>query len=167
MKFICSLIVVEDIGRSRKLYENILCQKVIADFGDNNVAFEGGFALYKKSLYQSLIGDEIMTNRSNNFELYFEEDNLIDVENEIMKNGFEFIHKIREEPWRQRVFRFYDYDHNIIVIAESMEKVSYRLFKANKTIDEISKMTGLPADQVLQQIRTYASDILIIGYFNC
>jgi len=155
MKFICSIIVVEDIARSRKLYENILHQKVIADFGDNNVAFEGGLALYKRSLYQSLIAEERIMNKSNNFELYFEENNLIDIENEILKNGFEFIHQIREEPWKQQVFRFYDYDNNIVVIAESMEKVSYRLFKENKTIDEISKMTGFRVDQVLQQIKEY------------
>ena len=35
MKFICSLIVVADIDRSRKLYEKILHQKVVTDFGEN------------------------------------------------------------------------------------------------------------------------------------
>jgi catechol 2,3-dioxygenase-like lactoylglutathione lyase family enzyme len=156
MKFICSLIIVEDIGRSRKLYENILGQKVIADFGEYNVTFEGGLALYSKSLYQSLIGGERnIMNKSNNFELYFEDNNLEGTEAEILKNGFELVHRIREEPWKQRVFRFYDYDHNIIVIAEGMEKVSYRLFKENKTLDEISKMTGLPVEEVAHHIQEY------------
>ncbi len=159
MKYICSLIVVEDVRRARQLYENILGQKVISDFGEYNVAFEGGLALYQKGLYQSLIGgDRIIANQPNNFELYFEEDNLVEIENEITKNGFEFIHGIREEPWKQPVFRFYDYDKNIVVIAESMEKVCYRLFKENKTIQEISQITGEPAEQVVQQINDYKAD---------
>jgi catechol 2,3-dioxygenase-like lactoylglutathione lyase family enzyme len=156
MKYICSLIVVEDIARSRKLYEHILGQKVIADFGDNNVAFEGGLALYKRSLYQNLIGGEkIIMNKSNNFELYFEANDLVEIENKILQNGFELIHHIKEEPWKQQVFRFYDYDNNIVVIAESMEKVSYRLYNENHTLDEISKMTGLPVALVIQQINEF------------
>jgi hypothetical protein len=156
MKFITSLITVADISRSRQLYENILGQKVIADFGEFNVSYEGGLSFYKRSLYQNLIGDErIILNKSNNFELYFETDNLIEIKNEISKNGFEFVHEIREEPWKQQVFRFYDYDNNIVVIAEIMENVSRRLFKENHTVDEISKMTGLPPEEILQHINEY------------
>jgi catechol 2,3-dioxygenase-like lactoylglutathione lyase family enzyme len=155
MKFICSIIVVEDIARSRKLYENLLGQKVIADFGEFNVAFAGGLALYKRSLYQDLIGESRITSQSNNFELYFEEDDLAGFENVIAQQGFQFIHKTRAEPWQQQVFRFYDYDQNIVVIAETMEKVSYRLSQENYTIAEIAKMTGMPADQVVQQIKDY------------
>jgi catechol 2,3-dioxygenase-like lactoylglutathione lyase family enzyme len=153
MKFICTIIVVEDIARSRKLYETILHQKVTADFGEFNVAFEGGLALYKRGLYQSLIGDQLeILNKTNNFELYFEEDNLLEFEREISSNGFEFIHGIREEPWKQQVFRFYDYDHNVVVIAETMEQVSTRLFKENHSVEEISRMTGFPVEEVLRQI---------------
>jgi catechol 2,3-dioxygenase-like lactoylglutathione lyase family enzyme len=155
MKFICSLIVVEDIARSRKLYETLLHQKVISDFGEYNVAFEGGLAFYKKELYQSLIGEKTIQAQSNNFELYFEEDDLSAVEDEITQNGFEFIHHIKEEPWKQQVFRFYDDDHHIVVIAESMPKVCYRLLGEGKNITEISQMTGMAADEVLQQINSY------------
>jgi hypothetical protein len=159
MKFICSLISVENIARARQLYEIILHQKVISDFGEYNVTFQGGLALYQKKLYQSLIGGEkTMLSQPNNFELYFEEDNLVEYENEIARNGFEIIHGIREEPWKQQVFRFYDFDQNIIVIAESIEKVCYRLFKENHTVEEISQMTGEPAEQVVQQINDYKTD---------
>ncbi len=157
MKFICSIIVVADIARSRKLYEGILHQKVTAEFGDNNVAFEGGLALYKQSLYQSLIvSDEIM-HKSQNFELYFEEDDLAKCHDEICRGGFELVHPIREEPWKQRVFRFYDADQNIVVIAESMEQVAYRLFHEQHSIEQIAQMTGMTAEQVSRQIQDYSA----------
>lgn len=37
MNFICSLITVSDIKRSRDFYENVLKQKVRFDFGENGV----------------------------------------------------------------------------------------------------------------------------------
>jgi catechol 2,3-dioxygenase-like lactoylglutathione lyase family enzyme len=155
MKFICSLVIVENIARARELYENILGQKVIADFGENNLAFDGGLALYKRSLYQSLIGDSYtIAKQPNNFELYFEEDDLDVFENRILQLGFKFLHTIREEPWKQRVFRFYDYDQNIVVIAESMEQVSSRLYAENHSVEEIAQLTGMPIELVKQQIQT-------------
>jgi hypothetical protein len=93
--------------------------------------------------------------KSNNFVLYFEVDNLPELEKEIIRNGFEFIHQIREQPWQQRTFRFYDYDNHILEVAEKMDEVSYRLFKEEKTIEEISKLTGIPVEEVLQHINKY------------
>lgn len=47
MKYVCALITVKDIHKSRLFYEKILGQTVVTDFGEN-VGFEGGFALHKK-----------------------------------------------------------------------------------------------------------------------
>ena len=49
------------------------------------------------------------------------------------------------------------YDNHIIEIAEKMETVSYRLYKEHTTIDEISKLTGVPVDQVFQHIEQYTA----------
>lgn len=51
MSFVSSIIVVEDVLRSRYLYEQILHLKVTADFGIYNVAFEGGLSLYQRALF--------------------------------------------------------------------------------------------------------------------
>jgi catechol 2,3-dioxygenase-like lactoylglutathione lyase family enzyme len=119
MSFVSSIIVVEDVVRSRHLYEKILDQRVIADFGIYNVGFAGGFAMYKKTLFQDLTDGLEIAGRSNNFVLYFEVDNLAELEEEIVRNGFELIHRIREQPWKQRVFRLYDYDGHIVEVAET------------------------------------------------
>jgi catechol 2,3-dioxygenase-like lactoylglutathione lyase family enzyme len=156
MKFVCSLITVENIARSRQLYEVLLGQKVIADFGEFNVAFEGGLALYKRDLYQSLIGPlHPIQPQSNSFELYFEHDDLEGTLAMVEQNGFELVQRIKEEPWQQRVFRFYDADKNIVVIAETMEKVAYRLLSAGKTVEEIAGLTGEPTETVQQHIQDY------------
>jgi hypothetical protein len=117
MKYICPLIVVKDINRSRFLYENILKQKVKADNGEN-VVFEGEFAIHQKKHFQSLINGYPVKIHSNNFELYFEEENLKEIEKILKEHNFEFIHSIKEQPWKQKVLRFYDYDKNIIEIGE-------------------------------------------------
>ena len=48
LKFICPLIVVEDIERSRAFYEQLLGQRVMFDFGQD-VQFEGDFSIHLKS----------------------------------------------------------------------------------------------------------------------
>jgi catechol 2,3-dioxygenase-like lactoylglutathione lyase family enzyme len=152
MGFVSSIIVVEDIPQSRKLYENILHLKVAADFGVYNVGFEGGLSLYGKAFFQELIDGQVSLDKHNDVALYFEIDDLEELEREIAHHGFEFIHRIREQPWKQRTFRFYDYDNHVLEIAEKMDVVISRLFENGNSIDEIARLTGYPVDEVLQEI---------------
>ena len=152
MSSLATIIIVEDIARSRTLYEGILGQKVVADFGIYNVGFEGGFAMYRRSFFQELTGRESVLDKSNSFVLYLEVDKIEELENVIRENRFEFLHETREQPWKQRILRFYDYDNHIVEIAEKMDAVSRRLFDENHSIEEISKMTGLPIEEVQKQI---------------
>lgn len=152
MSFVSSIIVVEDIARSRILYENILGLNVTADFGIYNVAFEGGLSLYRKAFFQELIGAQVNLDKHHNVVLYFEVEDLEKREKEITRNGFEFVHTIREQPWKQRNFRFYDYDHHILEIAETMDAVIHRLQQNGNSIEEIAKLTGYSVDQVIQEL---------------
>lgn len=152
MKYICPLITVADIGKARDFYEKILGQKVKYDFGEN-VTFEGDFAIHLKSHYQKLIDNREIKTGGNNFELYFEFDDIKQIEKKLIDNNIEFIHQTREQPWRQRVIRFYDLDKNIIEVGETLEFLSYRLFKEGKTITEISKIITLPIDFVKSSIQ--------------
>jgi hypothetical protein len=154
MGFLSSILVVEEIPRSRKLYEGILRMKVSADFGIYNVGFEGGLSLYRKSFFQELIGGEADLSRHNNVVLYFEMDNLEELEKEIAENGFEFIHRIREQPWKQRTFRFYDYDNHILEVAEKMDGVLRRLQREGNSLEEIARLTGYPLEQVVNELGT-------------
>lgn len=155
MTFVSSIIVVEDVLRSRTLYENILHLKVNGDFGIYNVGFEGGLSLYRKAFFQELMGGQVDLGKHNNVVLYFEVDDLEELEKVISSQGFEFIHKIREQPWKQRTFRFYDYDNHILEIAEKMDIVIYRLQQNGNSTEEIAKLTGYSTAQVLQELEKH------------
>jgi hypothetical protein len=155
MSFVSSIIVVEDIARSRMLYETILHLKVIADFGIYNVGFEGGLSLYRKAFFQELIDDQVHLGKHHNVVLYFEVNDLEALEHEIREHDFEFLHPIQEQPWKQRIFRFYDYDAHILEVAERMEVVISRLQENGHSIEEIAKFTGYSVEQVLQELEKH------------
>ena len=65
---------------------------------------------------------------------------------------------MREQPWRQRVVRFYDPDRHIIEIGESMEHLSYRLHNEGLSPDDISKITMLPLEFVTGSIQRFKKE---------
>lgn len=146
MKYISSLITVSDINRSRFFYENLLKQEVESDFGEN-VGFKGGFAIHLEAHYKNLIKKEIKQG-GNNFELYFEDDNLDQLVNTLKDNSVEFVHELREQPWGQKVVRFYDPDKHIVEIGETMKHLVQRLKKSGLEPEQISKATSLPINYV-------------------
>jgi uncharacterized glyoxalase superfamily protein PhnB len=152
MRFICPLIVVNNIKASRFFYEKVLNQKVQCDFGEN-ISFEGGFAIHLKSHFSDLISinENDIIQKSNNSELYFEEDDL-DSFLQKLKNvsSIEYVHELKEQPWGQRVIRFYDPDMHIIEVGEPMESVVKRLLSKGLSIEETVKRTLMPEEFVRQ-----------------
>lgn len=143
IKFICPLITVADIKKSRLFYENILNQKVKFDFGEN-VTYEGDFAIHLQTHFQSLINQKEIIRPNNSCELYFESDAIEELSEKLKSAGIVFVHEIREQPWRQKVARFYDPDYNLLEVGESMESLIKRLSSDGMTFDEIISATGLP-----------------------
>jgi len=154
MQFICALITVSDINRSRLFYENVLNQTVKYDLGAN-VMFQSGFAIHLKSHFQALIDNKEIKSGGNNFELYFEYDNVEQIVDMLMEKKVEFVHELREQPWRQKVVRFYDPDENIIEIGESMEYLSYRLYCEGFSPAQISKIISMAEEFVYAAIEKY------------
>lgn len=147
MKFIAPLIVVGDIERSKKFYEDILGEKVTLDFGEN-VTFKGGFAIHLKKHYAGManvVENSILT-KSHNFELYFEEQDFDKFINKLKSSDVKFIHDAVEHPWGQRAVRFYDPDMHIIEVGEPMETVVKRCIDSGMTVEEVATKTMLSAD---------------------
>lgn len=154
MKYICPLITVSDITLSRYFYENILKQKVKYDFGEN-VTFYGDFSIHLQSHFKELIDNKEIKQGGNNFELYFEYDNVEQIVKSLKEENVSFVHEIREQPWRQKVVRFYDPDKNIIEIGESIAYLTFRLRNEGLSIEQISKTTNMSVDFVNESIEKF------------
>lgn len=150
MKFVCPLIVVNNMEISRNFYEKVLNQKVQFDFGEN-VSFEGGFAIHLKSHFSDLINtsENDIIEKSNNSELYFEEEDLDSFLKKLENFGtVEYIHGLKEQPWGQWVIRFYDPDKHIVEVGEPMESVVKRFLSKGLSIEETAKRTLMPEEFV-------------------
>ena len=150
MRFICPLIVVNNIEISKIFYENVLNQKVQYDFGEN-VSFEGGFAIHLKSHFSDLISmnKNDIIQKSNNYELYFEENDLDSFLQKLKgMDSIEYVHVLKEQHWGQRVIRFYDPDMHIVEVGEPMESVVKRFLSKGLSIEETVKRTLMPEEFV-------------------
>ena len=151
IKLVSSVLFVKDIAVSRTFYEKMLDQKVIMDHGPN-VGFESGFAIWQaEHAGQIIFGDHgnphagVEAARS---ELYFETTALDEAFQRLQAAGVDFIHPMVEQPWLQRVFRFYDPDRHIIELGEPMGVVIKRLRSQGLSDEEIAKRTFMPLEAV-------------------
>lgn len=152
IQFKSALLFVKDVAVSRHFYEEVLGQKVEYDFGED-VEFYGGFAIHNASHISKLLFNRENPNicdkqGKENFELYFESDELDEVNSSLLQSGVPFIHGLLEQPWGQRVIRFYDPDGHIIEIGEPMTAVIKRFLKMGMTEKEAAERTSMPLEEV-------------------
>jgi len=145
LKYVAALVTVEDIAVSRQFYEKILGLRVTTDYGEN-VTFNEGFSIHKKSHFASLVSNLPITSGGNNFELYFEYDDIDQLQVLLEENNVQFVHKCIEQPWRQKGIRFYDPDHNMIEVGEPLPHVAKRLLVEGNDINTISQILMTPKE---------------------
>lgn len=149
MKYEGTLIAVSDLERAKKFYVEVLEQKIALDAG-THIAFESGVSLQLN--YSALVGVDFHEHRqSNNFQLYFEVEEIDDWNKKLRKiEELEFLHDAKEYPWGQKSLRFYDYDKHIIEVGESMKSVVKRFSSQGLSIEETAKRTMHPIEFVKQ-----------------
>jgi len=157
VKYVCPLIVVADMQRARNFYEKLLGQEVIVDFGEN-ITFRGNFALHLQKHYRSLIDGKEVHPGGNDFELYFEYDEVEELACRLKDAGVVFVHEMREQPWRQRVVRFYDPDCHIVEVGESLEFLAFRLYNEGCPAEKISHDILMPLEFVEAGIKKYKQE---------
>jgi catechol 2,3-dioxygenase-like lactoylglutathione lyase family enzyme len=149
IKLVSSVLFVKDIQASRHFYETVLGQKVLIDHGPN-VGFEGGFAIWQTDHAHQMIFGALQGKGKDNSELYFET-NTLDAFLDVLKDqAVKIIHPVREQPWGQRVVRFYDLDDNIIEVGEPMPAVIIRYAQQGLTVEQIAAKTSMPLEIVKQ-----------------
>ncbi|MGE5458353.1 MAG: VOC family protein [Methanococcaceae archaeon] len=153
----CSVLFVKDIEESKHFYSRLLGLSIDLDFG-KNIIFNNGFAIWEirdDHVIPLKLGlDRISDQRINNFELYFETDDLAEVYNNLKNKQIKFLHEIHEEPWGQQTIRFFDPDNHLIEIGESMKKFVTRFLEMGLTIEQISKRTSVPIEKVKLLLKT-------------
>jgi catechol 2,3-dioxygenase-like lactoylglutathione lyase family enzyme len=152
IRFKAALLFVKDVTVSRRFYEGVLGQKVEYDFGED-VEFCGGFAIHDANHISRLLFNRNNPNSEGmqgkeNFELYFESDNIDEINSVLLQSGVTFVHSLLEQPWGQRVIRFYDPDGHIIEIGEPMSAVIKRYLKMGMTEVAVAQKTSMPIEEV-------------------
>lgn len=116
MKLKNVLIVVKDIGKSKRFYHDLFGLDVVLDNGGNVIMTEG-LVLQDKKIWESFLEKEVIL-RNNSTELYFEEHDLdAFVEKlEQLYPRIQYVNKLMTLSWGQKVVRFYDLDGNLIEV---------------------------------------------------
>ena len=118
MKLKNVLIVVKDIEVSKKFYKDLFGLQVLTDFGKNAILTEG-LVLQEKKLWEEFVQREVVLG-SHAMELYFEVRDLDSFAEKLESCPYEiqYINRLMEHDWGQRVIRFYDPDMHVIEVGE-------------------------------------------------
>ena len=147
MKYNCPMIVVSDMEKTVEFYKNVLGLDVIRDFGANKT-LTGGISLQTEESYKKFIGKDKISYGGDNFELYFEEDEIDAFFERLNEFNVELVHPVQEHSWGQRAVRFYDPDRNIIEVGETLQAVCSRFSESGMNADEIAARMDVPVDMV-------------------
>lgn len=149
MKYNALMLVVSDMEKSRNFYEKLLGLKVGMDLGAN-VSYDCGVALQTKETWLDFIDypEDALRFGGNAMELYFEEDDLDGFLKTLESWDIEVVRPLFTQDWGQRVVRFYDPDHHIIEVAESMPLVIKRFLSQGMSLEETASRTMCPMPYV-------------------
>ena len=127
MKLKNILIVVKDIEKSRKFYQDLFGIELVLD-NDGNMILSEGLVLQDEKIWKSFLNRDIVS-KSNSCELYFEEQDIeAFVEKlERMYPDIEYVNRLMTHSWGQRVIRFYDLDGNLIEVGTPIESIDFNL----------------------------------------
>ena len=120
MKLKNILIVVKDIEKSRKFYQDLFGIELVLD-NDGNMILTEGLVLQDEKIWKSFLDRDIVP-KSNSCELYFEEQDIESFVEKLEKlyPDIEYVNRLMTHSWGQRVIRFYDLDGNLIEVGTPM-----------------------------------------------
>ena len=116
MKLKNILIVVKDMEKSKKFYEEVFGLHTVLD-GEGNVILTEGLVLQEESIWKEALDKEI-TIENHSCELYFEEQNIEDFVEKLEKMypSIRYVNPLTTYPWGQKMVRFYDLDGHLIEV---------------------------------------------------
>lgn len=150
MRYVSTLIVVQDMKKSISFYGSLLGLELLADFGAN-VVLSGGVSLQTLESWTGFVEKptSAVVFGNNAGELYFETQSMDDfLQCLALRHDIDLIHPVKEHPWGQRVVRFYDPDKHVIEVGESIDSVVLGFIAKGMTIEETAARMDVPTDYV-------------------
>lgn len=120
MKLKNVLIVVDDLKRAVDFYKELFGLHVIWD-NEGNVIMTEGLVLQEKAIWEKFI-DRAVIPRNHSSELYFEESDIEAFARKLenFHEEIQYVNRLMEHTWGQKVIRFYDLDGNLIEVGTPM-----------------------------------------------
>ena len=114
------LIVVNDIEKSKAFYKELFGLDVVLD-NDGNMILTEGLVLQDAEIWKSFLERDIIP-RNNATELYFEESDIEGFAKKLdeYRPPIQYVNRLMEHSWGQKVIRFYDPDGNLIEVGTPM-----------------------------------------------
>ena len=122
MKLKNILLVVKDIEKSRQFYHELFGLQTVLN-SEGNMILTEGLVLQDEKIWREALGKEIIP--ENNFcELYFEEPEIeaFICKLETQYPSIQYVNRLTEYSWGQKMVRFYDLDGNLIEVRTPMYK---------------------------------------------
>ena len=116
MKLKNILIVVKDLEKSKQFYHALFGLDTVID-QDGNVILTEGLVLQDEKIWKEFIGRDVIS-KHNACELYFEERDIEGFAQKLEKlyPDVEYVNRLTEFGWGQKMIRFYDPDGNLIEV---------------------------------------------------
>lgn len=114
------LIVVKDIEKSKKYYQDLFGLNMLLD-NDGNMILTEGLVLQEEKYWKEFLQKDIVY-CNNSSELYFEENDIeafVEKLERLYPNTV-YVNKLMTHSWGQKVVRFYDLDGNLIEVGTPM-----------------------------------------------
>ncbi|WP_461210364.1 VOC family protein [Desulfocurvus sp. DL9XJH121] len=146
-------IFVADMAASRAFYEGLLDQETLFGVGENYTAYKGGLCLWEAGCALGAVhgvdgGGPAAPQGRDNFELYFESEDLDAAWARAQEAGAAAVHGPREMPWTQRCFRIQDPDGHLVEVGEPMPLVIRRLLDSGLSPEATAERTMTPLAMV-------------------
>ena len=122
MKLRNILLAVKDIEKSRQFYHKLFGLQTVLN-SEGNMILTEGLVLQDEKIWREALGNQIIP--ENNFcELYFEEPEIeaFICKLETQYPSIQYVNRLTEYSWGQKMVRFYDLDGNLIEVRTPMYK---------------------------------------------
>lgn len=120
MKLKNILIVVKDIEKSKQFYHDLFGLQMVLN-NEGNIILTEGLVLQDEKIWRKFLGQDLLP-KSNSYELYFEEKDIEEFVEKLERlyPSIEYVNRLTEYSWGQKVIRFYDLDGNLIEVRTPM-----------------------------------------------